>query len=70
MDLEKHSFRNFRKCIDTRVRKNENFSEKFAYIGATPFIFNTTLRNNVLYGNSKDINDSEIIDMLKIQLIQ
>ena len=45
--------------------KMKTFSEKFAYIGATPFIFNTTLRNNVLYGNSKDINDSEIIDMLK-----
>ena len=41
------------------------FSEKFAYIGATPFIFNTTLRKNVLYGNSKDVNDSEIIDLIK-----
>ena len=45
--------------------KLESFSEKFAYIGATPFIFNTTLRKNILYGNSKDINDSKIIDLIK-----
>jgi ABC-type multidrug transport system fused ATPase/permease subunit len=41
------------------------FSEKFSYIGATPFIFNTTMRKNILYGNSEEINDSEIIDLLK-----
>ena len=45
--------------------KLSTFSEKFSYIGATPFIFNTTMRKNILYGNSEEINDSEIIDLLK-----
>ena len=45
--------------------KLTTFSEKFSYIGATPFIFNTTMRKNILYGNSEEINDSEIIDLLK-----
>ena len=45
--------------------KLSTFSEKFSYIGATPFIFNTTMRKNILYGNSEEINDSEINDLLK-----
>jgi ABC-type multidrug transport system fused ATPase/permease subunit len=45
--------------------KLSTFSKKFSYIGATPFIFNTTMRKNILYGNSEEVNDSKIIDLLK-----
>ena len=41
------------------------FSENFAYIGATPYIFHTTLRKNILYGNSEKIDDSEILKVLR-----
>ena len=41
------------------------YTEKFAYIGASPFIFNTTLRNNILYGNSYKISDAEMNKILK-----
>ena len=40
------------------------FSEKFGYIGATPYIFATTLRNNLLYGNKYKIEDSELLNFL------
>ena len=38
---------------------------KFGYIGATPLIFNSTLRENILYGNEDTINDKEIFKYLK-----
>jgi|MDTC01.1.fsa_nt_gb ABC-type multidrug transport system fused ATPase/permease subunit len=41
------------------------FSNKFAYIGATPYIFHTTLRNNIVYGNSRNLDDQEITAVLK-----
>lgn len=41
------------------------YTEKFAYIGASPFIFNTTLRKNISYGNSKQVSDSQMIQILK-----
>ena len=41
------------------------FSENFSYIGATPYIFHTTLRKNILYGNSEKIDDSEILKVLR-----
>ena len=28
------------------------FSDSLAYIGATPFIFSTTIRENIIYGKS------------------
>jgi len=40
------------------------FSENFGYIGATPYIFATTLRNNLLYGNKSEIEDTEILNLL------
>ena len=43
-----------------------SFSDKFSYIGATPLIFDSTLRENLLYGNKKDIEDSEIIYFLEL----
>jgi len=41
------------------------FSDKFGYIGATPLIFEATLRENLIYGNSKKISD----DVLKSYLL-
>ena len=43
-----------------------SYSDNFGYIGATPFIFSKTLRENLLYGNKLDISDSEILDMLEM----
>ena len=36
------------------------FSDKFGYIGATPLIFEATLRENLIYGNSKKISDDDL----------
>jgi len=35
-------------------------SDKLGYIGATPFIFKDTLRNNLLYGNNHNISDETL----------
>ena len=43
-----------------------SFTEKFSYIGAAPFIFTKTLRENVTYGNNSTVNDEEIIKILKV----
>jgi len=39
-------------------------SPKFGYIGATPFIFNDTLRNNLIYGNDIQISDEILLKKL------
>jgi ABC-type multidrug transport system fused ATPase/permease subunit len=39
-------------------------SPRFGYIGATPFIFNDTLRNNLVYGNDIKILDELLIKKL------
>jgi len=44
--------------------KLTSFTENFAYIGATPFIFQKSLRENILYGNKLDIEDSVILETL------
>ena len=44
--------------------KLTSFTENFSYIGATPFIFQNTLRENILYGNKLDIPDSKVLDLL------
>ena len=41
-----------------------SFTESFSYIGATPFIFQKSLRENILYGNKLNIDDSQILDTL------
>lgn len=43
-----------------------SFSDSFSYIGATPFIFSKTLRENLLYGNKLEISDSEILNLLEM----
>ena len=42
------------------------FSDKLGYIGATPLIFESTLKENILYGNDKKIKDDEIFSYLKL----
>ena len=40
-------------------------SEKLGYIGATPFIFKDTMRNNLMYGNDQSITDEELIKKMR-----
>ena len=40
-------------------------SKKYGYVSAYPMIIRGTLKDNILYGNSKEINEDEIMDMLK-----
>ena len=42
-----------------------SFSNKFGYIGATPLIFNSTLHDNIMYGNDLEVEDNHIIEILK-----
>lgn len=41
-----------------------SFTESFSYIGATPFIFQKSLRENILYGNKLNVPYSEILETL------
>ena len=43
----------------------ENNSKKIGYVGATPLIFTGTLRENLLYGNDKNISDDLILEWLR-----
>ena len=38
---------------------------KFGYVGAKPMILNSTLRENLLYGNDESINDENLIKIIK-----
>jgi len=38
---------------------------KFGYVGAKPMIINSTLRENLLYGNNENINDENLIEIVK-----
>jgi ABC-type multidrug transport system fused ATPase/permease subunit len=40
--------------------------EKFGYIGATPLIFDSSLRENILYGNDVTVSDEEILKELRV----
>jgi ATP-binding cassette subfamily B protein len=44
----------------------ETYSDKFGYIGATPLIFESTLYENLLYGNEKEIEEKVLISYLKM----
>lgn len=41
-------------------------SAKFGYIGATPFIFRDTLRNNLLFGNQIKVKDDLLLEKLRL----
>jgi len=40
------------------------FSNEFAYIGASPYILPSNIRENLMYGNNKHINDETLISYL------
>lgn len=42
-----------------------SFSNKFGYIGAIPLIFNSTLQDNIMYGNDLQVEDDNIIEILR-----
>ena len=42
-----------------------SYSQNFGYIGAVPLIFSASLKENTLYGNSKNVKDEEIVHFLK-----
>ena len=40
--------------------------EKLGYIGPTPLILTTTLKENLMYGNQKDIDNEKILEVCEI----
>lgn len=40
-------------------------SNKIGYVGVTPLIINGTLNENILYGNNRNIDEQEILDLLQ-----
>tara|TARA_B100001057_G_scaffold500029_1_gene613077 strand:+ start:24247 stop:25866 length:1620 start_codon:yes stop_codon:yes gene_type:complete len=40
-------------------------TKNFGYVGPVPLIFEDTLKNNLLYGVSEDVNNQEIITLIK-----
>jgi len=40
------------------------FSDKYAYIGANPLIFDSTIYENIMYGNNLDIKKNELLQYL------
>tara|TARA_B110000444_G_scaffold151054_1_gene141339 strand:+ start:3639 stop:5249 length:1611 start_codon:yes stop_codon:yes gene_type:complete len=45
--------------------KIECFSDRFAYVGATPLIIKGSLRENLLYGNNLKVKDKEVLKLVK-----
>ena len=43
----------------------EVFSKKLGYVGVTPLIIETSIRENLLYGNTSEVEDSYIIELLE-----
>jgi len=43
----------------------EVFSKKLGYVGVTPLIIETSIRENLLYGNMSEVEDSYIIELLE-----
>ncbi len=46
--------------------KVKSFSNKYGYIGATPLIFESTLYENLIYGNDRSVSEEEILSFLKM----
>lgn len=46
--------------------KVKTYSTKFGYIGATPLIFESTLYENIIYGNDNNVSKKEILSFLKL----
>ena len=43
---------------------SEVYSDKIGYVGVTPLVFEGSLRENLLYGNQRKVEDEEIIELL------
>ena len=43
----------------------EVISKKLGYVGVTPLIIETSIRENLLYGNMSEVEDSYIIELLE-----
>ena len=43
----------------------ESGSDKLGYVGVTPLIVDGSLRENLIYGNSKKLEDNELIEKVK-----
>ncbi len=43
----------------------KTFTDKLGYIGVTPLVFEGTLKENLLYGNNRKVDDQEIIDIME-----
>ena len=41
-------------------------SEKYGYVGANPLILNDSIRENLIYGNTKEISDKKLMEYLKL----
>ena len=41
-------------------------SDRFGYVGANPMILNSSLRENLIYGNNKKISDEDLLKYLKL----
>jgi len=41
-----------------------SYSSKFSYVGATPLIISASLRDNLIYGNKSELDDTELVNML------
>jgi len=44
----------------------KTFSDKYGYIGATPLIFDDTLYENINYGNNSQLDETKVVEYLKI----
>jgi ABC-type bacteriocin/lantibiotic exporter with double-glycine peptidase domain len=42
----------------------ESFSNKFGYVGVTPLIISGSLKENLMYGNNKYINDKVLLEYI------
>tara|TARA_Y100000389_G_scaffold56525_1_gene52438 strand:+ start:213 stop:1823 length:1611 start_codon:yes stop_codon:yes gene_type:complete len=51
--------------LNPNTGKIECFSDRFAYVGATPLIVKGSLRENLLYGNNLVLDDGEILELVK-----
>jgi len=41
-----------------------SYSEKYSYVSATPMILNSSLKDNLLYGTNKQIDNEKLIDLI------
>ena len=48
------------------MRKVFTFSDNYGYIASTPLIFQSSLYENLMYGNTNTVDESKITDFLKI----